>query len=242
MRFFTAAFAAVAGLAAVVIAGENPIHMPDGKSPMVAGKPCTITWTASTKSTITLMLRQGPSNNLGTVDCIVANLTNSGTFTWTPPKTLPKAENYAIQIIDDESGSVNYTPLLVLDSPTSENHESKTNTATEATASATATATEATETASATKRPHYIPMAPHHGGNSTIQTVAKPHSNSTMTQKPKSSSGSDNSTSTGSPKATATPSEPSAPKDSTITGGAAHVASSPLALIACIVAGLIYFN
>lgn len=72
MRFITSTFFAVAALAGLVMASENPIIYPDGSSKIVAGTPFVITWTPTTiGTTITLTLRQGASDNLDDVKVIV---------------------------------------------------------------------------------------------------------------------------------------------------------------------------
>lgn len=70
MRFITSTFFAVAALAGLVMAGENPIIYPDGSSKIVAGTPFVITWTPTTGGTVTLTLRQGASDNLDDVKVI----------------------------------------------------------------------------------------------------------------------------------------------------------------------------
>ena len=49
-------------------ANPNPFNVPEGFS-LTAGKPTTLKWTPTTPGTVTLRLREGPSNNLneGTV-------------------------------------------------------------------------------------------------------------------------------------------------------------------------------
>lgn len=71
MRFITSTFFAVAALAGLVMASENPIIYPDGSSKIVAGTPFVITWTPTTAGPITLTLRQGLSDNLNDVKVIV---------------------------------------------------------------------------------------------------------------------------------------------------------------------------
>lgn len=61
---------AVAALAGLVMAGENPIIFPDASSSIVAGTPFLITWTPTTGKTIDLTLRQGPSGNLHDIGTI----------------------------------------------------------------------------------------------------------------------------------------------------------------------------
>lgn len=74
MRFIQTTFFAVAALAGLVMAGENPIIFPDASSMIVAGTPFTITWTPTTPGTLTFTLRQGPSDNLKDIGIIVCEL------------------------------------------------------------------------------------------------------------------------------------------------------------------------
>jgi len=71
MRFFTSSLLAIAALASAVLALENPISKPDKSTPLAAGGSVEITWTPTTSGTITLKLRQGPSNNLNDLLTVV---------------------------------------------------------------------------------------------------------------------------------------------------------------------------
>lgn len=81
MRFFTAAAAVcVAAFASTVLAAQstqNPISKPDGSESILAGQPCLIKWTPTTKGSIKLTLRQGTSGDLKDLDVIVCKLVPS---------------------------------------------------------------------------------------------------------------------------------------------------------------------
>jgi len=72
MRFSTV-LCAVGAFAVAVFAQQNPIYKPDGKDEIMAGKSYLIKWNPTTKGTCTLVLRQGPSSNLGTVGPIASS-------------------------------------------------------------------------------------------------------------------------------------------------------------------------
>jgi Ser-Thr-rich glycosyl-phosphatidyl-inositol-anchored membrane family len=71
---------------------------------------------------VSLILRQGPSNNIGIVGTIADSIQNTGEYFWSIPSNLPSANNYAIEIIVGPAANVsnvgpdayNFTPLLPL--------------------------------------------------------------------------------------------------------------------------------
>ncbi|MCJ1351873.1 MAG: hypothetical protein MMC33_001857 [Icmadophila ericetorum] len=112
MRFSTI-LSGVATIASFAFAqtGPNPFKIPVQGYLVTAGQPTTFNWTPTTSGTVSLQLKDGPNGDLNTVETIAANITNSGTYTWTPASTTVENNSYAIEIIDDADPSqVNYTP------------------------------------------------------------------------------------------------------------------------------------
>lgn len=221
MRFSTV-LCAVGAFAAAVFAQQNPISKPGPSDEIIAGKPFSIQWKPTTKGTITLRLRQGESTNLDTIGDIATDIENTGTYEWTPEETLPAGDDYAIEIVSEDK-EVNYTSLLTIKSAvTSKPKKSST------IASATATTKEAAESSEYPSKtmtsdvPHTT-MA----SNGTFATSTL-YSNNTAS----STRGSTR------PSGTKESSVPSVPADS----GAIGVIRSPLALVACLVGAIVYFN
>lgn len=261
MRFFTAAFGIAVALAATVLAAENPIIKPDGSEPIKAGTPYLIQWTPTTKGPVTLTLRQGDSNNLDDVAVIVSDPDNSGTYEWTPPKSLPAGKNYALMISDGKN--TNYTPLLAISSNTPPSSSSASASASETssmdksstasgskTSSASKTASHLYSTASVTKtRQHSSTItAP---VNSTLVASTTQRSNSTMLTKfSNGTTSSKNSSKTSDKSSTLEPTKTDASSSATVApstvpsaaGAATALARSPLALVACVVGALFYLN
>jgi hypothetical protein len=66
--------------------------------PVTDGEPQAITYaTNDTTTPVEIILRQGPSTNLQTVDVLTRDATG-GQFIWTPPKSLPNGADYALEI------------------------------------------------------------------------------------------------------------------------------------------------
>ena len=106
---------------------------------------------------VSLILRQGPSNNIGVVGTIADSIDNSGSFEWDIPANLPSGNNYAIQIIVGPASNVsnvgpdayNFTPLLPLvNNSTNIPSSNSTTTASSASASSTSAASAASSQAS----------------------------------------------------------------------------------------------
>ncbi|KAK0103331.1 hypothetical protein ONS95_005360 [Cadophora gregata] len=99
-----------AGIAALASA-QNPFTFTSLTS-IKAGEPFNITWAPSTGTTdtISLVLRQGESTDLDTVETIASKIQNTGSYLWTPSTTLVNGAGYAFQIIDDgNTAIVNYS-------------------------------------------------------------------------------------------------------------------------------------
>jgi len=227
MRFFTVTLAAV--FASVVFAAsstENPIIKPDGKGSIVAGEPYVIKWKPTTKGGITLTLRQGTSTDLKDVDVIVSDTENTGEYEWTPDAQLPAGDNYAI-MITSKAGEQNYTPLLKIESNAKPSSSSS-----------------ASESKSKSHKPTKTSDHSAHITPISNSTISKPYSNSTIsTKKPKKStttleaSSTAESSSSPEPTAASASATPSAP-----ASGAMAVARSPIAFVACLIAGFVFLN
>jgi len=169
MRF--SAVALLSALAALA-AAQNPFTRSEYDN-FEAGFPEEITWDPTSEGTVTIVLVHGDPQALERVEVIASGIPNSGAITWTPSTTLPKGDDYALQIIDDENPDVkpNYTPQFSIESDvlpstsvtsvetstfvtetTDTSTETSTNveeTTTESDATTTSSATETDETSSA---------------------------------------------------------------------------------------------
>ncbi|KAI9888518.1 MAG: hypothetical protein M1814_006852 [Vezdaea aestivalis] len=97
----------------------NPITKPGLNEIVPVGTPYTITWTATTPGTVTLLLLRGPSTNVVPIGPpIVEAIANTGTYQWTPPATLePDTTRYGIQLIVDSNGAYQYTSQFGISNP-----------------------------------------------------------------------------------------------------------------------------
>ncbi|KAF8247528.1 hypothetical protein K440DRAFT_661421 [Wilcoxina mikolae CBS 423.85] len=230
MRFFTVTLAAVfASVVLAVASTENPIIKPDGKDAIVAGKPYVIKWKPTTKGGITLTLRQGTSADLKDVSVIVSNADNNGEYTWTPDASLPAGDNYAIMITSAKDEQ-NYTPLLKIDSDAKAKPSSS---------SASSSGEHSKGYPSKTSSHHYAHITP-----ASNSTSSKPYSNSTTSTKKPKKSGTTLETSSTAESSTPTRATASASASSTSASGAGAmaVARSPIALVACLIAGFVFLN
>jgi hypothetical protein len=224
MRFFTAAAVAVASIASLVAAqAPNPISSPTAGDVIEAGKPVTIAWNPTSGGKITLTLRSGNQNALNTDLVIVEDATNSGKYTWTPPKDLQAGKDYTIEIMPagtapDDTTNRNFSPRFELDSDGK--GISSTGTTTDA---PTSTETSTTETDEAT----------------TTETDTE----TTETDEPTSTTSSTR-TRTTSAKPTTTSDEEEEeekiPNSKDKSAGAK--AASPIALVLCFAMAVAYFN
>ncbi|TKA60116.1 hypothetical protein B0A49_10843 [Cryomyces minteri] len=118
---FTPFVLALAGNAAVLAQTfadyQNPFNIPSTGIAFTAGQPTTLNWQPTTSGTVTLVVRQGASNNLAQGAIIQSSIPNSGSYTWTPPSDIVRGSDYTIEIVDDTNPSrTNYTPYFVIDS------------------------------------------------------------------------------------------------------------------------------
>jgi len=89
----------------------NPTSHPALAEQVPVGTPFEVTWTPTTKGTVTILLLNGPSENIQVLYPIVEKLPNTGKFAWTPKTDLKgDVTHYGLQIIDDATGQYQYTP------------------------------------------------------------------------------------------------------------------------------------
>ncbi|KAM3418643.1 hypothetical protein BST61_g4620 [Cercospora zeina] len=85
--------------------------------PAVAGQDLTLTWTPTTSGTVSLILRNGASNNLNAGEPIAQNIPNNGEYTWSIPQSAVRGSDYTIEIVSDSDPSdTNYSAYFVLES------------------------------------------------------------------------------------------------------------------------------
>jgi len=110
----------VAGLAALVSAqAANPFTLSSATlaAGFTAGQTVEITWTPTTKGTVTIDLKKGAATNLFTVLTIADHIPNTGSYQWHINESELKANNYAFEIIDDtDVNNVNYSAQFAIDS------------------------------------------------------------------------------------------------------------------------------
>ncbi|MCJ1378413.1 SMP-30 gluconolaconase LRE domain protein [Xylographa soralifera] len=112
MRFSLTLFVSTLVALASCQSGPNAFDIPPaGDYLLNAGQPTTFTWSNLSGSTITLTLRDGPNGDLDAGTVIVANLPNTGTYTYTPPTSIVAGNTYTIEISNDQDPSqTNFTP------------------------------------------------------------------------------------------------------------------------------------
>jgi len=143
----------VAALAAVAQA----VQLTNSNFDVEAGKPFTITYNGNNGQPVTILLKSGLAGDLNTVDTLTTTSTG-GSFTWTPPPTLPE-DTYAFEIIADGQPP-NYSPQFPID----------TNVQRASTSSATSTSTtvsSATTTTASTTATPTISLARNNGTSTT---------------------------------------------------------------------------
>ncbi|KAE9974088.1 hypothetical protein EG328_004020 [Venturia inaequalis] len=110
-----AAYAAIANAAAPTTQctdGCNPIALPSLGQNVPVGAPFTITWTPTTKGTVSIQLLKGPSTNVVPLGPqIVSGIANTGTYSWTPSSDLVQSlgSGYGLQLISDIDGTFQYS-------------------------------------------------------------------------------------------------------------------------------------
>jgi len=225
MRFFTAAAVAIASIASLVAAqAPNPISSPTAGDVIEAGKPVTIEWNPTSGGKITLSLRSGNQNALNTDLVIVEDATNSGKYTWTPPKDLPAGKDYTIEIMPagtapDDTTNRNFSPRFELDSDGKGLSSTGTTTAAP-TSTETDTSTTETDEATSTET-----------DTSTTETDEPTSTTSTRTR---------TRTTSAEPTETSDEEEEKIPNSKDKSAGTK--AASPIALVLCFAMAVAYFN
>jgi hypothetical protein len=114
-------FAPLALLAGIAAAYHTPVGSAPQGNPITAplnnvvpvGTPYKITWTPTSTNKVSLLLLKGPSTDAEYYETIVENIANSGSYEWTPEKTLAdtngKPLGYGIQLIDEVTGFYQYS-------------------------------------------------------------------------------------------------------------------------------------
>ncbi|KAI4126965.1 MAG: hypothetical protein LQ347_004780, partial [Umbilicaria vellea] len=154
MQFSILAFtAAVVSLvsAITVPGGSNPsgnsINLPTAGQIVPVGSPFTITWTPTTTGTVTLVLLQGPSTNVQPIAYIAQNISNSGSYSWTPPTSLaPDTTHYGIELIVDSTQAYQYTSQFGISNPSYSSLSSATSTSAYASASTSGSSSSSSST------------------------------------------------------------------------------------------------
>ncbi|OCK90608.1 uncharacterized protein K441DRAFT_237487 [Cenococcum geophilum 1.58] len=86
----------------------DPLETPVSKSGLgdivTAGKKFVTTWKPTTSIAISLVLLQEPSTNVVPVTAIAEEISNTGTFGWTPSTSLESDSHYGLQLIVDSTG------------------------------------------------------------------------------------------------------------------------------------------
>lgn len=136
----------------VLADNPNPFNIPSTGLSCTAGQACDLKWTPTTSGTISLVLRNGASNDLAKGVTIASHITNSGEFTWLPSANLPRGSDYTIEIIDDsDTSETNYTPYFVIESTNTLQSTTATSGATTGTTESTVTQTSGSTTVTAGK-------------------------------------------------------------------------------------------
>ncbi|RDW84366.1 hypothetical protein BP6252_01956 [Coleophoma cylindrospora] len=206
-------FAALAS----VVAAQNPFTFTTLSS-ITAGQQFNITWAPSTGTTdtISLVLRQGNSANLNTIETIAGKIQNTGFYLWTPSTTLVNGPDYAFEIVDDgNTAIVNYSNQFSISSPNT------------VTPSSTATSSSASSTGSTV-------TTTNSSGSSTSTGTSTGTASSTASATDKSTSSSKSSTST----ATSSSATPTTTATSMNSGASLKVGGGMLALVGAVMAAL----
>ncbi|OJD31908.1 gpi anchored serine-threonine rich protein [Diplodia corticola] len=92
----------------------NAVRSPGLHEVVPVGTPYEIKWdlTPYKDGTVSLTLLKGPASNAAPYMDIVSNTTNDGSYTWTPPNTIPDSNGdtgYGIMLVVDANGAYQYT-------------------------------------------------------------------------------------------------------------------------------------
>jgi len=209
-----------AALFAVAAVAQTVIQFTSFPSSVQVGSTYQITWQGGDSSApATIILRKGPSGNLGTVETLTTTAVG-GSFSWSPKDSLADGSDYAFQIVQGSEN--NYSGQFTLTGGSTAAAS-----VTSAAASASSTGSSAAASASASS------------GSSDSSSYSASASSSA------SASAAATSDSAASSSASATKSATSTKSSSTSTSVPASGASglqSPVAFILCAVAAMLYLN
>lgn len=146
MKFIVSA-ATVAALFSVLAQAnytQNPIHAPMGGDVVPACQQYIIKWSPTTPGRVDILLKKGPSDNLGDVGPITIAVPNSGVFYWQVPCDIATGNDYAIEI-KAPNDEINFTGIFTIqNSGKSKPETTTTASSSAASASASTTGTEKT--------------------------------------------------------------------------------------------------
>src|SRR3989344_1259689 len=77
-----------------------PVLSPNGGEQLQKGATQTITWSSSNVSQVYIKLRKGTDTYHGTEGAVSDIISNTGSYQWTIPTTLPDGSDYSIRVVD----------------------------------------------------------------------------------------------------------------------------------------------
>ncbi|KAH8701116.1 Ser-Thr-rich glycosyl-phosphatidyl-inositol-anchored membrane family-domain-containing protein [Talaromyces proteolyticus] len=120
MRFLTLATGLFAAIAAAASSsstdtGANAFIAPVAGTTLKAGQTTTLKWTPTTSGTVNLRLQWGALTTADEGLAIASAISNTGSFSWTPPSSIPVESDYFIRIASDSDASeVNYSARFAI--------------------------------------------------------------------------------------------------------------------------------
>lgn len=97
---------------------QNPFTIPRSGFSFKAGEASDINWSPTTNGTVSIILRSGPSSNFDHGEIVASHVSNTGTYSWTPSKSITLGLNYVLEIVNDDNlEQTNYSPYFVINSP-----------------------------------------------------------------------------------------------------------------------------
>lgn len=102
--------------------GQNAFTHPLGGT-IDASEPLTLKWTPTTTGTVTIKLLKGPTTNILDIDIVATYIENSGSYIWNIPQslqdssTMPEGDKYGFKILDDATGTYEYSPPFDISVP-----------------------------------------------------------------------------------------------------------------------------
>ncbi|KAL9639866.1 MAG: hypothetical protein Q9164_000645 [Protoblastenia rupestris] len=148
--YFTKALVLCASLvvSAVAQANQERIAFTTLPSSVEAGRSVTLRWAGGDNTPVTITLKQGDPGDLRTVALITGSATGNS-YTWTPSTSLPNAQNYALQITQDDT-NINFTGLFSLSGGSSSSGSASSSGTSSAAASSAASASSSSASSTST--------------------------------------------------------------------------------------------